>query len=58
MVDLKECSGSDSTFMGALAGIALRARELGSGSLHVLNAPPEQEKQLRNLGLDRLFSIE
>ena len=54
-VDLEECSGLDSTFMGTLAGIALRLRELGKGTLRVLNVQPEHEKQFRDLGLDELF---
>ena len=37
VVDLKNCPVMDSTFMGTLAGIALRLRELGQGQLRVIN---------------------
>jgi hypothetical protein len=48
----------DSTFMGTLAGIALRLREIGSGSLTVLNPNTRNLSLLENLGLDHLFSFE
>jgi anti-anti-sigma regulatory factor len=59
MVDMEECSAVDSTFMGTLAGIALRLRELGepSGSLRLLNMHPEIRKLFENLGLDQLFDV-
>jgi anti-anti-sigma regulatory factor len=57
VVDLAGCELMDSTFMGTLAGIALRLRELGSGSLSVLNANTRNNSLLENLGLDHLFSF-
>ena len=36
VVDLNTCSVMDSTFMGTLAGIALRLREFGDGRLVVI----------------------
>lgn len=59
MVDMEECSAVDSTFMGTLAGIALRLKELGAptGSLRLLNMHPEIRKQFEKLGLDRLFDV-
>jgi anti-sigma B factor antagonist len=47
----------DSTFMGTLAGIALRLREAGSGSLQVVNVNERNYELLRNLGLNNLFEI-
>ena len=35
--DLEECVMMDSTFMGTMAGMALRLKELGEGSLHVIH---------------------
>lgn len=58
VVDLANCELMDSTFMGTMAGIALRLRELGSGSLIVLHANPRNQSLLENLGLDHLFSFE
>src|SRR5437867_13178109 len=58
VVDLKNCPVMDSTFMGTLAGMALRLRELGQGRLHVVNLNERNGDLLRNLGLDQLFSID
>ena len=58
VVDLKNCPVMDSTFMGTLAGIALRLREIGQGNLHVINLNERNSDLLSNLGLDQLFSID
>jgi len=58
VVDLLNCPAMDSTFMGTLAGIALRLRELGQGNLYVININERCHDLLRNLGLDQLFSID
>jgi len=57
-VDLNSCSVMDSTFMGTLAGIALRLREFGNGRLVVRNANQRNADLLENLGLNNLFEIE
>ncbi|HEY2343119.1 MAG TPA: STAS domain-containing protein [Chthoniobacteraceae bacterium] len=56
-VDLKACPVMDSTFMGTLAGIALRLREFGQGQLAVVNLNERNRNLLSNLGLDQLFRI-
>ena len=58
VVDLRNCPVMDSTFMGTLAGIALRLREIGQGNLHVTNLNDRNRDLLRNLGLDQLFAID
>ncbi len=58
VVDLKNCPVMDSTFMGTLAGMALRLREFGQGHLHVINLNERNCDLLQNLGLDQLFVIE
>lgn len=56
IVDLKDCELMDSTFMGTLAGIALR---LGpQGTLRVVRPNERCRSVLRNLGLDRVFTVE
>jgi anti-sigma B factor antagonist len=55
--DLGECTVMDSTFMGTLAGMALRLREFG-GTLLVCNVNERNFELLRNLGLNNLFRIE
>jgi anti-anti-sigma regulatory factor len=56
-VDLKNCPVMDSTFMGTLAGVALRLRELGQGHLRVINLNERNQDLLGNLGLDQLFTM-
>ncbi len=58
VVDLRNCPVMDSTFMGTLAGIALRLREIGQGNLHVTNLNERNSDLLRNLGLDQLFAVD
>jgi anti-sigma B factor antagonist len=58
VVDLNGCTVMDSTFMGTLAGIALRLREFGNGSLLVRNANERNSDLLQNLGLNNLFDVE
>jgi anti-sigma B factor antagonist len=56
IVDLKDCELMDSTFMGTLAGIALKlGRE---GNLRVIRANNRCRSVLQNLGLDRVFTVE
>jgi anti-sigma B factor antagonist len=58
IIDLGACPVMDSTFMGTLAGLALRLREFGDGSLLVRNVNERNSDLLRNLGLNNLFEIE
>ena len=58
VVDLRGCDHMDSTFMGTLTGLSQNLRELGQGSLTVLNASPRNVELLENLGLNFLFQVE
>jgi len=58
VVDLQDCEQMDSTFMGTLAGVALRLRELGHGSLRATNVNERNTDLLSSLGLDQLFTVE
>lgn len=58
VVDLKNCPVMDSTFMGTLAMIALRLRDLGQGCLRVVNPNERNRDLLTNLGLDQLFEMD
>jgi anti-sigma B factor antagonist len=58
IVDLEPCESMDSTFMGILASIAFRLRELGDGTLHVVRANQRNFDLLEGLGLDHLFPVE
>ncbi len=58
VVDLGACELMDSTFMGTLAGVALRLREIGQGNLRAVNVNPRNASLLENLGLDQLFDVD
>jgi len=58
VVDLGACELMDSTFMGTLAGVALRLREIGQGELKAVNVNGRNASLLENLGLDQLFTVE
>ena len=54
-VDLAECQGMDSTFMGILAMLGLRARKIGA-SMNIVNANELNRSLLYGLGLKKLFN--
>ncbi len=56
-IDLQECPVMDSTFMGTLAGIALKL-QAGDGSVRVIRLNERNHSLLANLGLDQLLQIE
>jgi anti-anti-sigma regulatory factor len=58
VVDLDKCAMLDSTFMGTMAGLALRLKELGHGHLRVVHCGKRSHELLVGLGLDQLFSIQ
>jgi anti-anti-sigma regulatory factor len=57
IIDLANCPVMDSTFMGTLAGIALRLREIGQGTLRVIHLNDRNSDLLSNLGLNQLFVL-
>jgi anti-sigma B factor antagonist len=57
VIDLEHCAMMDSTFMGTMAGVALRLKELGHGHLHVVHCGTRSRELLCGLGLDQIFSI-
>ena len=57
VIDLADCAMMDSTFMGTMAGVALRLKELGRGHLHVVHCGTRSRELLSGLGLDQIFSI-
>lgn len=57
VVDLHDCVMMDSTFMGTMAGLALRLKELGNGRLRVVHCGQRSRELLSGLGLDQLFQI-
>ena len=57
IVDLANCAMMDSTFMGTMAGVALRLKELGQGHLHIVHCGMRSRELLSGLGLDQIFTI-
>jgi anti-sigma B factor antagonist len=58
IVDLEHCVMLDSTFMGTMAGVALRLKEIGQGHLRVVHCGQRSHELLSGLGLDQLFAIQ
>jgi anti-anti-sigma regulatory factor len=57
VIDLEHCAMMDSTFMGTMAAVALRLKELGHGHLHVVHCGDRSRELLSGLGLDQIFDI-
>ena len=58
VVDLADCAMMDSTFMGTMAKVALRLKELGRGHFHVVHCGSRNQELLSGLGLDGMFDID
>ena len=58
VIDLHACTGMDSTFMGMLAGLAMRlTKQTGGGRLEIAGASEKNISSLEDLGLDALMDI-
>ena len=57
VVDLADCTTMDSTFMGTMATVAIRLRELGQAHLHVVHCGNRCQELLSGLRLDQIFDI-
>jgi len=55
IVDLKECIGMDSTFMGVLAGLAAALKKHGREGLTAINLSGKNYSLLETLGLTQLI---
>ncbi len=56
VIDLKECIGMDSTFMGVLAGLAGRLKKTNQ-ALELINLSEKNAQLLKTLGVDRVLSF-
>ncbi|MEP4930546.1 STAS domain-containing protein [Haloferula sp.] len=56
VIDLEECTGMDSTFMGLLAGLASRVSK-EDGEVMIASPGEKNLRSLEGLGLDFLLSI-
>jgi hypothetical protein len=58
VIDLTACGGMDSTFMGMLAGLALRlTKQSGGGRLEIARANEKNLQSLEDLGIDAFMEI-
>ena len=57
IIDLSSCEQMDSTFMGTLAGAALRLKENGNGRLAIIHANTRNRHLLQGLGLDQVIEV-
>jgi anti-anti-sigma factor len=57
IIDLKECLGMDSTFMGILTGLSIRMKGLGYNPIVVINTTAHNMRLLETLGLNRFLDI-
>jgi anti-sigma B factor antagonist len=56
VIDLKECIGMDSTFMGVLAGLSGRLKKTGQ-TLELINLSTKKAELLKTLGVDQVLSF-
>ncbi len=54
VIDMSECVGMDSTFMGVIAGLAFRLKRSNDGRIHMVNLSSRTRGLLSTLGLDQL----
>lgn len=57
VVDLEDCTGLDSTFMGMLLGVSKRLSRIQQGCLHIINARGRNAQLLRGLGVHYFCSL-
>ncbi len=57
VLDLERCDHMDSTFLGVLAGLALRQKAQGLGNLIAVNVSARLRKILSQVGLSYLMDI-
>ena len=58
ILDLTECTGVDSTFMGTLLGLSNRVRELEVGAgIALINVDDHAKKQLSSVGVDAFVTL-
>ncbi|MFH0878410.1 MAG: STAS domain-containing protein [Lentisphaerota bacterium] len=55
VMDMEDCIGMDSTFMGVLAGLAFHLRKLPDGAIIMVNLNPRTRGLLGTLGLDQII---
>lgn len=57
ILDLKACTAMDSTFMGVVAGLAVRIKSANNGDVVAVNLSSKSLGLLETLGLTRLIKV-
>ncbi|MDZ4815664.1 MAG: STAS domain-containing protein [Verrucomicrobiota bacterium] len=57
-IDLQDCPSMDSTFLGTLAGLHFKLQKGNQGKIHILNVNERNMEVMKNLGINRLFSMD
>ena len=57
VIDLKNCTYLDSTFLGTMTGLGLLLKDSPHGRLQIINSSARNLELMQNLGLDRLFNV-
>lgn len=58
VVDLGDCQSMDSTFMGTLAGVAIRLARISEHRLQLTGVSERNRQSLEDLGLDAVIDID
>ena len=54
LIDMSDCNGMDSTFMGVLAGLSYHVKDKPGITLKLINLSEKNQKLLITLGVDRV----
>ena len=58
VIDLEDCHGMDSTFMGTMAGLAIKLMKVPDGKLQIADPGDRNRQSLQDLGLDVMMQID
>ena len=56
LIDMSDCCGMDSTFMGVLAGLSYHVKDKPGFTLKLLNLSEKNQKLLATLGVDQVVN--
>lgn len=57
IIDLSECAGMDSTFMGIITGLSIKMHGSGHDPVTLINVTAHNLRLLETLGLDKFMTI-
>ena len=55
--DMEDCTGMDSTFMGMIAGLAIKLQGVANSCLQLCSVSSNNQESLEELGIDSLVEI-